>query len=87
LYTMNMFILLLFKLLMSLLINTETHLQLDLFNPAHTNTAFENIENVSERNGGKQGGITGYMLNQKVYMIKQYLRRWQIHSTLIGKKN
>jgi len=53
---MKMFILPLFKLLMSLLINTQTHLQLDLFNPAHSNTAVENIENGLERNGGKQGG-------------------------------
>jgi hypothetical protein len=30
--------------------------QLDLFNSAHTKTAFENIENASELNGGKQGG-------------------------------
>ncbi|CAI8594576.1 unnamed protein product [Vicia faba] len=34
----------------------HTDSQLDLFNPAHTNTASENIEHVSERNGRKQGG-------------------------------
>ncbi|MCH83290.1 lisH domain and HEAT repeat KIAA1468-like protein [Trifolium medium] len=34
----------------------HTDSQLDLFNPAHTNTAFEIVENVSEKNGGKQGG-------------------------------
>ncbi|PNY07873.1 lisH domain and HEAT repeat-containing protein KIAA1468, partial [Trifolium pratense] len=34
----------------------HTDSQLDLFNPAHTNTAFEIVENVSEKNGGKQEG-------------------------------
>jgi len=34
----------------------HTDSQLDLFNPTPTNTAFENIENVYEQNGGKQGG-------------------------------
>ncbi|WJX65260.1 hypothetical protein P8452_49941 [Trifolium repens] len=34
----------------------HTDSQLDLFNPAHTNTAFDTVENVSEQNGGKQGG-------------------------------
>ncbi|WJX70177.1 hypothetical protein P8452_54312 [Trifolium repens] len=34
----------------------HTDSQLDLFNPAHTNTAFETVENVPEQNGGKQGG-------------------------------
>ncbi|XP_073221018.1 uncharacterized protein [Cicer arietinum] len=34
----------------------HTDPQQALFNPALTNTAFENIDNVSEKNGGKQGG-------------------------------
>ncbi|CAK8533811.1 unnamed protein product [Lathyrus sativus] len=33
----------------------HTDSQLDLFNPAHTNTVSENIEHVSEQNGSKQG--------------------------------
>lgn len=33
----------------------HTDSQLDLFNPAHTNTVSENIEHVSEQNGHKQG--------------------------------
>ncbi|RHN49671.1 putative transcription factor interactor and regulator LisH family [Medicago truncatula] len=51
----------------------HTNSLLDLFNPVHTNTTFENIENVSEQNGGKQDGDNKEAIFEKMARTIQIL--------------
>ncbi|XP_045812584.1 RAB11-binding protein RELCH-like [Trifolium pratense] len=68
----------------------HTDSQLDLFNPAHTNTAFEIVENVSEKNGGKQEGDSSLhakpeSVNDEAIFEKMGLRTIQILADALPK--